>query len=50
MLISTGKLKRDALAQQVVVVTGAGGGIGFEAARSLLWLGARPSSLISLVR
>ncbi len=41
MLISTGKLTRDSLAQQVVVVTGAGGGIGFEAARSLLWLGAR---------
>ncbi len=41
MLISTGKLTRDVLAQQVVVVTGAGGGIGFEAARSLIWLGAR---------
>jgi NAD(P)-dependent dehydrogenase (short-subunit alcohol dehydrogenase family) len=41
MLISTGKLTRDALANQVVVVTGAGGGIGFEAVRSLLWLGAR---------
>jgi NAD(P)-dependent dehydrogenase (short-subunit alcohol dehydrogenase family) len=25
----------------VVVVAGAGGGIGYEAARSLLWLGAR---------
>ena len=41
MLISTGKLMRDSLAHQVVVVTGAGGGIGFEAARALLWLGAR---------
>jgi NAD(P)-dependent dehydrogenase (short-subunit alcohol dehydrogenase family) len=41
MLISTGKLTRDSLANQVIVVTGAGGGIGFEAARSLLWLGAR---------
>jgi len=41
MLISTGKLTRDSLANQVIVVTGAGGGIGFEAARALLWLGAR---------
>ena len=32
---------RESLAQQVVVVTGAGGGIGYEAVRSLLWLGAR---------
>ncbi len=36
MLISTGKLTRDSLAHDVVVVTGAGGGIGFEAARSLM--------------
>jgi NAD(P)-dependent dehydrogenase (short-subunit alcohol dehydrogenase family) len=41
MLISTGKLSRSTLADQVVVVTGAGGGIGYEAARALLWLGAR---------
>ena len=41
MLISTGRLTRESLAHEVVVVTGAGGGIGFEAARSLLWLGAR---------
>jgi len=41
MLISTGKLTRASLANEVVVVTGAGGGIGLEAARSLLWLGAR---------
>jgi NAD(P)-dependent dehydrogenase (short-subunit alcohol dehydrogenase family) len=41
MLISTGKLTRESLAQQTIVVTGAGGGIGYEAARSLLWLGAR---------
>jgi len=41
MLIASGKLDRAALADHVVVVTGAGGGIGFEAARSLLYLGAR---------
>jgi NAD(P)-dependent dehydrogenase (short-subunit alcohol dehydrogenase family) len=41
MLISTGKLTRDSRAKRDVVVTGAGGGIGYEAARSLLWLGAR---------
>ena len=41
MLIAGGTLSRESLAGRVVVVTGAGGGIGFEAARSLLWLGAR---------
>jgi NAD(P)-dependent dehydrogenase (short-subunit alcohol dehydrogenase family) len=41
MLISTGKLMREALAGKNVVVTGAGGGIGYEAARALIWLGAR---------
>lgn len=40
MLIAEGKLRAGALDGWVVVVTGAGGGIGFEAARSLLWLGA----------
>ena len=40
MLISTLGLKPDALRGEVVIVTGAGGGIGFEAARALLWLGA----------
>jgi len=40
LLISTGTLTRDALAGQVAVVTGAGGGIGYEAARALIWLGA----------
>ena len=33
-------LKPDALAGETVIVTGAGGGIGYEAARALLWLGA----------
>ena len=33
-------LKQDALRAETVIVTGAGGGIGYEAARALLWLGA----------
>ena len=33
-------LQPDALLGETVVVTGAGGGIGYEAARALLWLGA----------
>ena len=41
MLIVTGRLTRESLAGQVAVVTGAGNGIGFEAARALAWLGAR---------
>src|SRR5512147_22498 len=40
MIISQLGLKPDALKGEVVIVTGAGGGIGYEAARSLLWLGA----------
>jgi NAD(P)-dependent dehydrogenase (short-subunit alcohol dehydrogenase family) len=40
MLIATGVLRSDALAGRVAIVTGAGGGIGFEAVRALLWLGA----------
>jgi len=40
-LIGRGTLTRQTLADRVVVVTGAGGGIGFEAARALCWLGAR---------
>ncbi len=40
MLISTGNLQPDSLAGQVVVITGAGRGIGYEAARALAWLGA----------
>jgi len=40
MLIATGTLTRQSLAGKVVLVTGAGGGIGLEAARALLWLGA----------
>ena len=40
LLIGTGNLEKGCLAGKVVVITGAGGGIGFEAARSLVWLGA----------
>jgi NAD(P)-dependent dehydrogenase (short-subunit alcohol dehydrogenase family) len=41
MIIAGGRLDRAALAGDVVIVTGGGSGIGFEAARSLLYLGAR---------
>jgi NAD(P)-dependent dehydrogenase (short-subunit alcohol dehydrogenase family) len=41
MLISEGNLPRDVLKNGVAVVTGAGRGIGFEAARALIWLGAK---------
>ena len=40
MIISQLGLKQDALGGETVIVTGAGGGIGYEAARALLWLGA----------
>lgn len=40
MLVSQLGLKPDALQGETVVVTGAGGEIGYEAARALLWLGA----------
>jgi len=39
-LVSQLGLKPDALHGETVIVTGAGGGIGYEAARALLWLGA----------
>jgi NAD(P)-dependent dehydrogenase (short-subunit alcohol dehydrogenase family) len=39
-VISELGLTRDVLKGRTVVVTGAGGGIGYEAARALLWLGA----------
>ena len=41
MLIASGSLGPDALSGRVAVVSGGGGGIGFEAVRALLWLGAR---------
>ncbi len=40
MLISKGNLTQDSLKGEVAVITGAGRGIGFEAARALVWLGA----------
>lgn len=39
-ILSQLNLKPDALHGETVIVTGAGGGIGYEAARALLWLGA----------
>lgn len=41
LLISKGKLNQNSLKDQVSIVTGSGRGIGFEAARSLAWLGAK---------
>lgn len=40
LTISTLGLPQDRLHGETVIVTGAGGGIGYEAARALLWLGA----------
>lgn len=40
MLISKGNINQNSLKGEVAVVTGAGRGIGFEAARALVWLGA----------
>jgi NAD(P)-dependent dehydrogenase (short-subunit alcohol dehydrogenase family) len=40
LVISKVGLKPDALQGETIIVTGAGGGIGYEAARALLWLGA----------
>ena len=41
MLIASGSLTPQSLTDKIAVITGAGGGIGYEAARALLWLGAR---------
>jgi NAD(P)-dependent dehydrogenase (short-subunit alcohol dehydrogenase family) len=41
MLISTGILNRQHLTGKVAIVTGAGGGIGYEATRALIWLGVK---------
>ena len=40
MIVSKGNLTKDSLRGEVAVITGAGRGIGFEAARALVWLGA----------
>jgi len=39
-VVSSLHLSPDTLRGEVIVITGAGGGIGYEAARALLWLGA----------
>lgn len=41
LVISKGSLKKDQLLGKVALITGAAGGIGFETARSLIWLGVR---------
>jgi NAD(P)-dependent dehydrogenase (short-subunit alcohol dehydrogenase family) len=41
MVIARLGLSPDALRGETVIVTGAGGGIGYETARALLWLGAK---------
>ena len=41
MIIQKSNLSKDSLKDEVAVVTGAGRGIGFEAARALAWLGAK---------
>lgn len=41
MIIANGILTRQSLAGEVVIVTGGGHGIGYEAARALVWLGAQ---------
>ena len=41
MIIEKSNLSKDSLKGEVAVVTGAGRGIGYEAARALAWLGAK---------
>ncbi len=41
LIISKGSLEKNQLKGKVALITGAGGGIGFEAARSLIWLGVK---------
>ncbi len=41
MLIELTNLNKDSLKDEVAIVTGAGRGIGYEASRALVWLGAK---------
>ena len=40
MIITKSNLTQDSFKGEVAIVTGAGRGIGYEAARALVWLGA----------
>lgn len=40
MIIEKAKLSKDILSDKVILITGAGGGVGFEAARAFAYLGA----------
>lgn len=40
-VISKGILQKNQLAGNIALITGAGGGIGYETARALIWLGAK---------
>jgi NAD(P)-dependent dehydrogenase (short-subunit alcohol dehydrogenase family) len=40
MLVEKGTLQKDCLKNTTVLLTGGGGGIGYETARALVWLGA----------
>ena len=41
MIISKSNINKDSLKDEVALVTGAGRGIGYEAAKALVWLGAK---------
>ncbi len=40
MIIENSRIKRNCLSGKTVLLTGSGGGIGYEAARAFVWLGA----------
>jgi NAD(P)-dependent dehydrogenase (short-subunit alcohol dehydrogenase family) len=41
MIMGKSKIAKNSLKDEIVVVTGAGRGIGYEAAKALVWLGAK---------